>query len=102
MQPITFVIEQSIQQLPKEKEAKVRKFMARWSIVSNLKYISKDNLQKITIYRNCYLNEIEERYKRGDMQFLSNNLYGYIRRCIKLIASNFMKEYIIAKKRMLH
>lgn len=94
-------IEQEILQLPKDREAKVRKFMARYYSVANLINVSKNHLHKMMMYRNVFLTEIEERYKRGDMQFLSNNLYGYIRHAIKSVAATFMKEYIRLKKRML-
>lgn len=97
--PISSLIEQSVCELPKDQEAKVRKFLARFFSVAILKNVSKYNLYVMKMHRKLFLMEIEERFKKGDMQFLSNNVYGYIRHLIKYIASNYEKCYIFAKKR---
>jgi hypothetical protein len=100
-QPINFLVEQQISQLSDEQERKMRKFIARYKDVISVVNVSKHALHKSIIYRQHFLNELDERFRRGDMQFLSNNLYGYVRNYIKSYAKNFMGLYIIAKKRML-
>ena len=101
MQPISSLIEQQIAQLSDAEERKVRKFIARYKNIITVVNISKEALHKSIIYRQHFLREIEERYHRGDMQFLSANFYGYLRNYIKSFAKNYMGLYIIAKKRML-
>jgi hypothetical protein len=100
-QPIGFLIEEQIAQLNDVQERKLRRFIERYKNTIAVVNISKEALHKSIIFRNYFLREIEERYCRGDMQFLSNNLYGYVRHYIKSFAKNFMGLYIIAKKRML-
>jgi hypothetical protein len=100
-QPIHNLIEWCICELSKKHEAKIRKFLARFFSVAVLKNVSKANLHVVMIYRKHFLTEIEERFKRGDMQFLSNNLYGYIRHLIKYVVKDYEKCYIFAKKEML-
>ena len=96
--PIHALVEQTMRQLPKEYEAKVRKFIALYRSFAIMKNISKNNLQKMMIYRQHFLAEIELRFTCGDMQFLSNNFYGYIRHYIKYISAEYMKHYIRLKK----
>ena len=97
---INRLVEQSICELSKEQEVKVRKFIARYRGIAIMKNVSKDNLLKSIIYRNNFLAEIDNRYLRGDMQFLSARVYGYIRAYIKWIANDYMKTYIVLKKNL--
>lgn len=99
--PIKYLLEQNICELPGEQQRKVRKFIERHSKLTTIKYVSKENLNLLLIYRQHFLDEIEERYAKGDMQFLTPRVYGYIRNYIKNTAAVFLKQYISVKKRML-
>jgi hypothetical protein len=96
---INALVEQSIRELSKKNESIIRKFLANFFLLTNIKNINKKNLHIMIIYRNFFLAEIEKRFKGGDMQFLTDRVYGYIRHYIKWVIAEYQKHYIIAKKR---
>ncbi len=97
--PINVLVERSIRELSKENEKRIRKFIERYRSATFIKYVNKSNLHLMNLYRETFLNEIEKRYVKGDMQFLEPRVYGYIRRYIKTMASSFLKQYMHIKKR---
>jgi hypothetical protein len=92
--PINRALEYVIRQLNIHDQKIIRKFIERHNNLAIMKYVSKDTLNKSIIYRKFFLDEIEKRYRSGDMQFLDSKSYGIIRHYIKSCAAGFLKAYI--------
>ena len=103
MDDLATVVERNVRELPGNQQHILRKFIERHSKTALFKGIDKENLNKTIIYRQFFLNELEERYKRGNMQFLTPNLYGYLRKYIKDFAKSYANQYMrLRRLRRLH
>jgi hypothetical protein len=96
--PINRAVEYMIRQLSPLHQQIIRKFLEYYNNITRVAYICKDNLNRSIIYRKYFLDEIDKRYRTGDMQFLTSTAYGIMRHYIKSRAASFMQDYINKKR----